>query len=166
MYGNNIEDISVMSKFKNLKSIGIATNKISNISPLQSLSELTNVDIRYNNVDFESEINKVTHDKLIDNLNNYRFEGQEVNLDPEGNYYDIDYDKLSDYIQVPDDKKNYILQNPVGKIFYMENLNETGKSRVNYNQVIKNDEDGNDDQVYNALINQCVIMSAKSVDRD
>lgn len=58
--------------------------------------------------------------------------GQEVNLDPEGNYYDIDYDKLSDYIQVPDNKENYILQNPVGKVFYMENLNETGKSRVSY----------------------------------
>lgn len=58
--------------------------------------------------------------------------GQEVNLDPEGNYYDIDYDKLSDYIQVPDDKKSYILQNPVGKVFYMDNLNETGIARVNY----------------------------------
>ena len=61
--------------------------------------------------------------------------GQEINLDPEGNYYDIDYDKLSDYIQVPDDKKNYILQNPVGKVFYMENLNEAGIARVNYSNV-------------------------------
>lgn len=60
--------------------------------------------------------------------------GQEVNLDPEGNYYDIDYDKLSDYIKVPDDKKNYILQNPVGKVFYMDNLNETGVARVDYSK--------------------------------
>jgi len=58
--------------------------------------------------------------------------GHEVKLDPEGNYYDIDYDKLSDYVQVHDDKKNYILQNPVGKVFYMDNLNETGIARVDY----------------------------------
>lgn len=39
-----------------------------------SMSELTKVDIRYNNIDFESEINKDTHDKLIDKLNdNYRY---------------------------------------------------------------------------------------------
>lgn len=65
--------------------------------------------------------------------------GQEVNLDPEGNYYDIDYDKLSNYVQVPDDKKNYILQNPVGKVFYMDNLNETGFARVDYSNSEKDE---------------------------
>jgi hypothetical protein len=35
-------------------------------------------------------------------------------------------------VNIPDDKTNYILQNPVGKVFYLENLNDTGAGRVEY----------------------------------
>jgi len=73
----------------------------------------------------------------------YNITGEEVSLDEDGNYYDIDFDKLKPYIDVPGEKANYILQNPVGKVFYMKNLNETGKSRVNYSNV----EEENDNPI-------------------
>lgn len=88
--------------------------------------------------------------------------GREVNLNPEGNYYDIDYDKLKEYVQVPDDKRNYILQNPVGKVFYMENLNETGLGRVDY--TIKNDN--NDvEKEEDAFVFSGTLTNAGSVGR-
>ena len=60
--------------------------------------------------------------------------GEEITLDPEGNYYDIDYEALSKYVKLPSDsdKNNYILRNPVGKIYYLEGLTEEGRSRTNY----------------------------------
>lgn len=60
----------------------------------------------------------------------YDVTGEEVNLDPNGNYYDIDFDKLKPYIDVPGEKANYILQNPVGKVFHMEGLSEEGQDRL------------------------------------
>ena len=62
----------------------------------------------------------------------YDTKGKEVNLDPNGNYYNIDYNKLKEYIKVPSNKEDYILQNPVGKIFYMDELTESGSNRVDY----------------------------------
>ena len=62
----------------------------------------------------------------------YDTTGKEVNLDPNGNYYNIDYNKLKEYIKVPSNKEDYILQNPVGKIFYMDGLTESGSNRVDY----------------------------------
>ena len=62
----------------------------------------------------------------------YDTTGKEVNLDPNGNYYNIDYNKLKEYIKVPSNKEDYILQNPVGKVFYMDELTESGSNRVDY----------------------------------
>lgn len=62
----------------------------------------------------------------------YDTTGKEIQLNPSGNYYNIDYDKLSKYVKVPTNKENYILQNPVGKVFYMDKLTEAGKDRVDY----------------------------------
>lgn len=64
--------------------------------------------------------------------------GKEITLDPAGNYYNIDYDKLSPYAKAPKNKKDYILQNPVGKVFYMENLTEKGENRVDYEETTVN----------------------------
>lgn len=60
--------------------------------------------------------------------------GEEATLDPTGNYYDLDYVALKDYVKIPNDsdKGNYILQNPVGKIFYLEDLTEEAKTRVDF----------------------------------
>lgn len=62
----------------------------------------------------------------------YDTTGKEIQLNPSGNYYNIDYDKLSKYVKAPTNKENYILQNPVGKVFYMDKLTEAGKDRVDY----------------------------------
>jgi len=56
--------------------------------------------------------------------------GKVVTLDPDGEYYDIDYSKLSQYIQKPKDGIDYILQNPVGEIYYLEGITETAKTRL------------------------------------
>ena len=60
--------------------------------------------------------------------------GEEVTLDPNGNYYDIDYVALKDYVTVPDekDKGNYILQNPVGKIYYLEGIKDGRMDGVDF----------------------------------
>lgn len=67
----------------------------------------------------------------------YDTTGKEANLNPNGNYYNIDYDELGEYVKVTDDKRNYILQNPVGKIFYMDNLSDAGENRVNYDKPVE-----------------------------
>jgi len=58
----------------------------------------------------------------------YDITGKNPEIDPDGNYYDIDFDKLKPYIDVPGKKSYYILQNPVGKVFY---LNEPTEEREN-----------------------------------
>jgi hypothetical protein len=47
----------------------------------------------------------------------YSFDGREAELDPEGNYYDIDYKKLSKYASIKSDVSNFVLQNPVGDVY-------------------------------------------------
>lgn len=72
----------------------------------------------------------------------YDITGREVALDPDGKYYDIDYDKLDNYVKVVDDKRNYILQNPAGKVYYMEGVTKRGLDRVDY-ELIKKIKDEN-----------------------
>lgn len=74
--------------------------------------------------------------------------GKEITLDPNGSYYNIDYDELSQYIKAPDNKKDYILQNPVGKVFHMENLTEAGENRVDYDTEADESEDPAEETLY------------------
>jgi len=60
----------------------------------------------------------------------YNITGEEVNLDSDGNYYDIDFDKLKPYIDVPGEKANYILQNPVGKVYALYKPTEDAIKRL------------------------------------
>ena len=62
--------------------------------------------------------------------------GQIVTLDPDGNYYDVDYSKLINYVQKPKDSISYIIQNPVGEIYYLDGLNEEGKNRIKSTNVV------------------------------
>lgn len=52
----------------------------------------------------------------------YGSTGKVIELETDGSYYDIDYSKLSNYITDISNKGNYILQNPVGSVYYMKNL--------------------------------------------
>jgi len=56
--------------------------------------------------------------------------GQVVTLDATGNYYDIDYSKLQQYANKQSDNIHYILQNPVGEVYYLKNLTKAGEDRV------------------------------------
>jgi len=60
----------------------------------------------------------------------YDITGEEVELDENGKYYDIDFDKLKPYIDVPGDKTNYILQNPVGKVYALYKPTEEAVKRL------------------------------------
>jgi len=65
----------------------------------------------------------------------YDSTGKEVVLDVTGKYYDIDYGKLSKYIQIPNDKQDYIIQNPTGKVYALQNLTIVAKTRAINKQV-------------------------------
>jgi len=56
--------------------------------------------------------------------------GQVVTLDATGNYYDIDYTKLQTYVQKPKDNTHYIIQNPVGEVYYLKDLTDLGKNKL------------------------------------
>jgi len=56
--------------------------------------------------------------------------GQVVTLDSTGNYYEIDYTKLQKYVQKPKDNTHYIIQNPVGEIYYLKDLTALGKNKL------------------------------------
>lgn len=60
----------------------------------------------------------------------YDSTGKVVELDPNGKYYDIDYSSLSKYVSGYDNEVNYVIQNPVGDVFYMDDLTEKGKHRL------------------------------------
>jgi len=60
----------------------------------------------------------------------YDTTGKEVSLDTAGSYYDIDYSKLSQYIHVPDDKMDYIIQNPVGNVYALEGITKEAETRA------------------------------------
>ena len=53
--------------------------------------------------------------------------GKEITLDPNGHFYNIDWQKLAPYIKEPKDGFQYILQNPVGKVFYLNEPTEAGQ---------------------------------------
>ena len=57
--------------------------------------------------------------------------GEEVVLE-EGHYWDIDYEALSKYAKLPakKDRDNYVVRNPVGKIYYLEGLDEEEKEVI------------------------------------
>ena len=61
----------------------------------------------------------------------YDITGEEVVLE-EGHYWDIDYEALSKYAKLPakKDRDNYVVRNPVGKIYYLEGLNEEDKEVI------------------------------------
>ena len=59
--------------------------------------------------------------------------GKVVTLDPDGSYYDIDYSKLSQYVEKPKDGIAYILQNPVGEVYYLEGVTIVGGKRLDPN---------------------------------
>lgn len=56
--------------------------------------------------------------------------GAVVTLEPDGKYYDIDFAKIDNYVNLPDDNVNYILQNPEGKVFFIEGITKEAKERI------------------------------------
>jgi len=50
--------------------------------------------------------------------------GKPVILDKDGQYYNFDYDKLQSYLEEPNKNSvNYIIQNPVGDVYYIDTKN-------------------------------------------
>jgi len=68
----------------------------------------------------------------------YDATGNSVTLDPTGNYYDIDYNKLSQYVKVPDDNLNYVIQNPVGNVYALESITQEATVRLETGSVLLN----------------------------
>jgi len=60
----------------------------------------------------------------------YDATGKEATLDATGNYYDIDYSKLSQYVKVADDNMDYVIQNPVGNVYALQNLTQVAQVRT------------------------------------
>jgi len=56
--------------------------------------------------------------------------GQVVTLDPAGNYYGLDYTKLQTYMGKPRYSGNYIIQNPVGEVYYLKDLTTIGATII------------------------------------
>jgi len=59
--------------------------------------------------------------------------GQIITLDSAGSYYDVDYTKLQQYVQKPKNSTHYIIQNPVGEVYYLNDLTTVGESRMTIN---------------------------------
>lgn len=106
-----------------------ATKHVSNARTLEDASERYYMDHgdwpRLTDDAYTSEQIHEYADKVRD------ITGEEVTL-TEGSYYDIDYEALSEYVRVPDesDLANYVLRNPVGKVYHLEGLSEEGRERV------------------------------------
>lgn len=60
----------------------------------------------------------------------YNITGEEIELDPNGYYYDIDYSKLPSGLKLSGNKANYVLQSRGGKIYSLYEPNESFVNRV------------------------------------
>jgi len=118
-----------MPKFMGHTKEAKFTKLIANTKLLENASERYYMDKndwpRLTDVPYTSVQIKAFAQKVYDTT------GKEVTLDLTGNYYDIDYAKLSQYIHVPDDNTSYIIQNPVGSVYSLEGLTATAKDRLN-----------------------------------
>jgi len=76
-------------------------------------------------IPYTAEELKEFSSRLID------YAGLEVEIDPNGNYYDIDFDALSRYVRIPkEDQKYYILRNSIGRVYYLDGITAKGVNRV------------------------------------
>ena len=65
--------------------------------------------------------------------------GKIVTLNSPGSYYyNIDYTKLKAYIERPEDGFNYVIQSPIGAVFYLGTPTDLGKIRIS--EVLKQEE--------------------------
>ena len=108
LWGNDIEDISILSECKNIEILSLSLNKISNLSPLKNCLNLRELYLRKNNI---SSLNQI--DNLI-NLTNLKIlwldENPISNLE---NYKDYIIKKLPQIIKLDNeiiDQTNYILK--------------------------------------------------------
>jgi len=117
-----------MPKFMGHTKDAKFTKLISNTKQLENASERYYMD--KNNwpklTDVPYTLSEITAfaEKIYDTT------GKEVNLDMDGKYYDIDYSKISQYIQIPDNKMDYIIQNPVGNVYALKNLTKQAETRT------------------------------------
>ena len=104
------------------------TRLIANTKQLETASERYYIDKndwpRLGNNPYTADQLKSFTQKIYDST------GKEASLDPSGNYYDIDYNKLSQYISIADDKQYYIIQNPVGNIYALDGLSKEAEARL------------------------------------
>jgi len=104
------------------------TKLISNTKQLENASERYYMDKndwpRLTDVPYTSAQITAFAQKVYDTT------GKEVTLDTSGSYYDIDYSKINQYIQIPDDKMDYIIQNPVGNVYALESLTPSAETRT------------------------------------
>jgi len=105
-----------------------ATEYISNINELEKASERYYLDKGYwprlSDTPYTSAQITTFAQKIYD------VTGKDANLDSNGQYYDIDYASLNSYIKIPSNKQNYILQNPVGNVYGLDNLTAKAETRI------------------------------------
>jgi len=110
------------------------TKLISNTKQLENASERYYMDKqdwpRLSDTPYTAEEITAFSQKIYDAT------GKEAILAETGNYYDIDYSKLSKYVQIPDDKMNYVIQNPVGNIYALENVTQESKVRLETGSIL------------------------------
>ena len=77
--GEDIEDISIISKMKNLTILSLSSNNISDLSPLESCINLRELYLRKNNI---SSFQEITHLKNLLKLKILWLEGNPISNDP------------------------------------------------------------------------------------
>jgi len=125
-----------MPKFTGQTKQAKYTKLIANTKQLENASERYYMDKqdwpRLTDIPYSSSDITAFAQKIYDST------GKTITLDPDGSYYDVDYSKISKYIEVPDDKLNYIIQNPVGNIYALDDLSEDAKQRLQVGELILN----------------------------
>jgi len=117
-----------MPKFMGHTKQAKFTKLISNAKQLETASERYYMDKndwpRLTDVPYTADQISAYAQKVYDST------GKTITLDPTGNYYDIDYNKINNYIQIPDDKMEYVIQNPVGNVYALTGLSDIATNRL------------------------------------
>lgn len=122
-----------MPKMSNYQQQARLTNIKNSIRQLENASERYYMEKQQWPKYYVDETNEYTAEILKTYSTEFiNFKGEQVELDANGKFYLLDYSVLNQYVKVPKIDGAYIIQNPVGEVYYLNNLTELGQQTFGF----------------------------------
>ena len=134
IWGEDIEDISIISKMKKLTILSLSSNNISDLSPLESCINLRELYLRNNNI---SSFQEITHLKNLLKLKILWLEGNPISDDP---FYRYKVLQILPQVSIFDNKNCESKLVKLDVTLRKRNQSENQNRKANYSQINDTDE--------------------------